>query len=116
MSLLSYFRRLVVGDSTTVRVDSYSSAAGERVEETDVLALSTAWACVNLRAGIIGSLPLVVYRTDAKGNRGIARDHGLYRLLHNSPNDEQTSLDFWEGAAASLDLKGNSVALKTIGS
>lgn len=116
MSLLSYFRRLIIGDSSTVRVDSYSSAAGERVEETDVLALSTAWACVNLTAGIIGSLPLAVYRADAKGNRTIARDHPLYRLLHNSPNAEQTSLDFWEGAAASIELKGNAVALKTIGS
>lgn len=81
--------------------------AGVEVGERSVLALSAAWACVNLLAGTIASLPLMVYRTDAAGNRAVAKDHPLYRVLHDSPNADQTAMDFWEGGTASLELKGN---------
>lgn len=86
------------------RSDSY---AGMPVNESSVLALSTAWACVNLLAGTIASLPLMVYRTDSQGRRTLAKDHPLYRVLHDSPNADQTAMDFWEGGIAALELRGN---------
>jgi HK97 family phage portal protein len=81
--------------------DSGSAGAG------GVLALSAAWACVNLLAGTIASLPLMVYRTDRDGRRTVAYDHPLYRVLHDSPNADQTSMDFWEFVQASLEMHGN---------
>jgi HK97 family phage portal protein len=75
-----------------------------------VLSLSAAWACVNLLAGTIGSLPLMVYRTAPDGARTVARDHALYRILHDSPNFDQTSVDFVEFLSASLELRGNAFA------
>ena len=81
--------------------------AGVPVTEVGILGLSAAWACVNLLAGTIASLPLMVYRTDAAGNRVAARGHPLYRVLHDSPNYDQTALDFWEGGQAALELRGN---------
>lgn len=86
--------------------DSY----GEPVNEASVLSLAAAWACVNLIAGTIASLPLMVYRTDRNGSRTLAQDHPLYRLVHDSPNALQTALDFWEYLAASLELRGNAYA------
>lgn len=83
------------------------SYSGVDVSERGVLALSAAWACTNLLAGTIASLPLMVYRTDAAGNRTAARDHPLYKVLHDSPNADQTAMDFWEGGAAVLELRGN---------
>lgn len=74
-----------------------------------VLGLSATWACVNLIAGTIGSLPLMVYRT-TNGVREVARDHPLYFVLHDSPNFDQTSLDFWEFMAAAVELQGNAYA------
>lgn len=88
------------------------AAAGVPVNETSVLALSAAWACVNLLAGTIASLPLVVYRTGPDGQREVARDHPLYRLLHDSPNYDQTAMDFWEGGVAALEIRGNMHARK----
>ncbi len=85
-------------------------AAGEAVNETSVLALSAAWGCVNLLAGTIASLPLMVYRTDSQGNRTVAVDHPLYRILHDSPNYDQTAVDFWEFMTAAIELRGNAVA------
>lgn len=88
------------------------SHAGEGVNAQSVLGLSAAWACVNLLAGTIASLPLMVYRTKADGTREVARDLPLYRLLHDSPNFDQTAVDFWEFIAASLELWGNAYARK----
>lgn len=87
--------------------------SGERVYTDDVLALSSAWACVNLIAGTIGTLPLLVYRTKADGSRDVARDHPLFRLLHESPNADQTPVDFLEFISANLELQGNGFARKS---
>jgi HK97 family phage portal protein len=80
------------------------------VGEAAVLNLSAAWASLNLLVGTIASLPLMVYRDDGKGGREVAKDHPLYRLLHASPNAEQTTLDFWEQMGLSLELRGNAYA------
>jgi HK97 family phage portal protein len=87
-----------------VTVAEYQDSAGT----AGVLNLSAAWACVNLLAGTIASLPLMVYRTDKEGRRTVAADHSLYRVLHDSPNADQTALDFWEFVCACLEMQGNS--------
>ena len=51
----------------------------------------------------------MVYRTRG-GARTVASDHPLYRILHDSPNADQTALDFWEFVCASLELHGNAYA------
>lgn len=86
--------------------------AGERTDAQNVLGLTAVWACVNLLAGTQASLPLMPYRTLAGGTREVARDHWLYRLLHDSPNSLQTALDFWEFMCASVELWGNAYARK----
>lgn len=93
-----------------------SSDAGELVTESSVLGLNAVWACVNLLSGTIASLPMMVYRTDSAGNRTIARDHPMFSLLHDSPNYDQTALDFWEFMQAALELWGNAYARKVFGS
>ena len=85
------------------------TSSGEMVNTASVLGLAAAWACVNLLAGTIASLPLMVYRTRG-GARTVASDHPLYRILHDSPNADQTALDFWEFVCASLELHGNAYA------
>jgi HK97 family phage portal protein len=75
--------------------------------EGRVLGLATSWACVNLLAGTQASLPLMVYRENGSGERTVAPDHPLYRVLHDSPNADQTALDFWEFVCVCLELWGN---------
>jgi len=86
-----------------------TTTTGEVVSTSSVLGLASAWACVNLLAGTIASLPLVVYRT-RNGARTVADDHPLYRILHDSPNADQTAVDFWEFICASIELNGNAYA------
>lgn len=76
-----------------------------------VVGLSATWACIQLIAGTIASLPLMIYRTDKYGIRQVAKDHPLYFVLHDSPNYDQTAVDFWEVMAASIELQGNAYAL-----
>lgn len=91
--------------TNTVSLAEYQDSGAVGV--AGVLGLAAAWACVNLLAGTIASLPLMVYRTDAQGRRTIAGNHPLYRVLHDSPNADQTAIDFWEFICASLEMHGN---------
>jgi HK97 family phage portal protein len=93
----------------TQAVGGRTTTTGEVVSTTSVLGLASAWACVNLLAGTIASLPLMVYRTRS-GARTVANDHPLYRILHDSPNADQTAVDFWEFICACIELNGNAYA------
>jgi HK97 family phage portal protein len=110
---LSGILRLGTRTSIDAQPGTYNEAH-EVINERTVLALSTAWACINLVAGTIATLPLMVYRPSKTG-REIATDHPLYRLLHDDPNADQTAVDFWEYAAMSIELRGNAYARKLIG-
>jgi HK97 family phage portal protein len=74
------------------------------------LGLSATWACVNLLAGTIASLPVAVYRRGPQGVAIEATDHPLYWLLHDSPNYDQSAYDFWEFMCAAIELRGNAYA------
>lgn len=83
------------------------SHAGEPVTAESLLSLSAAWACINLIAGVTGTLPLHVWRTNPRtGVPELASDHWLERLF-DAPNPDQTAVDFLEFVAASLEMRGN---------
>lgn len=94
----------VRGQATVANVNDVLAATGKAA-----VGLSATWACINVLAGTISSLPLVVYR-DVAGVREVAKDHPLYWLLHDSPNFDQTAVDFWEFIAAGIELQGNGFA------
>lgn len=102
---VSTVRSINLSDPPPLALDPV--VADVRVSEASVLSLSAAWACINLLAGTIGSLPLDVYRIDRRGRRVLATDHPLWRVLRESPNADQTALDFWEGGQAALEIRGN---------
>jgi HK97 family phage portal protein len=105
--MAAFVRTLTVREPDAWYPTGSESHAGEGVTASNVLGLSAAWACVNLLSGTIASLPLMVYRTKSGGARDVARDHPLYRTLHDSPNFDQTAVDYWEFMSASIELWGN---------
>lgn len=72
--------------------------------------VSAVYACVSAIAETIASLPLVLYRRTDEDGRDRAKDHPLYRVLHDSPNGRQTALEFRELMQASVLLRGNGYA------
>lgn len=89
--------------------DSERSDTGEIVDDLLALSLSVVWACVNLISGTGSTLPLMLYRPTESG-REIVRDHPLFRVLHDSPNFDQTAVDFFDFVFASIELHGNAYA------
>lgn len=108
--MATVIRRLTVREPDGWVARGEESDAGEVVTGDGVLALSAVWACVNLLAGTTASLPVMLYRTTAAGERKVVKDHPLYRVLHDSPNFDQTAVDFWEYMAAAVELWGNAYA------
>lgn len=94
-----------------INSNASGSSAGESVTPETVLGLSTVWSCVNLLAGVMGSLPWGVYRTNENGGRELVKGHWLNTIL-KSPNADQSPIDFWEFMQACLELRGNAYALK----
>ncbi len=116
MGVIDRFKAAIVRSFSTsdpvypTEITGPPSYSGEAVSQNSALALSAVWGCVNLIAGTTATLPCMVYRPDGDGQREIARGHPLFRVLHDSPNFDQTAVDFWEWMAASLELYGNAYA------
>ncbi len=105
----SIVRRLSIATPEGWQSEGQTADAGEVVTEASVMALSSVWACVNLLSGTVSSLPLTVYKR-VDGVRKAYPNHPLYRLLHSSPNFDQTAVDLWQFMEASLELWGNAYA------
>ena len=86
------------------------TSSGVAVTEQKALNSSAVWACVNLIAGTIGTLPLLHYRRLPNGDKERFTDSKLYRLLHDTPNDEMTACTLWETMAQHVLLWGNAFA------
>lgn len=87
-----------------------SSPSGKIVTVDTALQLAAVWACVQLISQTIATLPFMVFAQDGEGNRTVAADHPLYTLLHDQPNADMTSVEFWEAMIACVLLWGNAYA------
>jgi len=86
------------------------SAAGVNVSESNAMQASAVYACVRVLSESVASLPLPVFRRRDPKGKDIARDHPLYRILHDRPNPEMSSFAFRETLMAHLALWGNAYA------
>lgn len=86
--------------------------AGHSVTPDTAMQRSAAWACVRLNARTVGSLPIKVYQKTPDGKRRLATEHPLHAIINATPNHEQTAMEFWEGQATALNLRGFAYAEK----
>ncbi len=70
------------------------TSTGVSVSEMTALTYSVVWACVNNISTDIGSLPLILYKNLPNGGKEKLTDHKLYRILHDEPNAEMSSMTF----------------------
>ena len=105
-------RSAALAESTGVQTNSPSVALVSDTASIGVdgaLQLSTVWACIELRANTIASLPFFAYQ-QINGQRTLARTSRLYSLLHESPNSRMTPFEFWRAMMMNHDLRGNAYA------
>ncbi len=90
------------------------SAAGVPVSVGNVERLAAVAACVRVLANDVAHLPLPIYRRLGNG-REEARDHPLYLLLMERPNQWQSAFEFRQMLMRDLCFQGNGYALKVRG-
>lgn len=104
-------RGLFVKNLSSQTLSSLITAAGITASGASVT-IETSWRVIAVHAAIrvlaesIAQLPLVVYRRSGL-NRERATDHPLYWLLHNQPNEFQTSFEWRELMVVHLCTRGN---------
>ena len=89
------------------------SMAGVAVNEYNIQNVSAVWAAVGLISDDVASLPLMLYKRGANGGKTTFETHPLYRLLHDEPNPEMSSMVFrrtmmahcliWQNAYAEIE-------------
>lgn len=67
------------------------TASGMPMNVESALKIDAFWACINDISQDIASLPLMVYRELPRGKEK-AKNHPLYRILHDEPNPLMTSM------------------------
>ncbi len=72
--------------------------------------ISSVFACVELLAQTISTLPLYVYRDDPQGGRYPDKLSRLWLLLHDTPNSWMSSSEFISTMVVNRLLRGNAYA------
>ncbi|RWC28832.1 MAG: phage portal protein [Mesorhizobium sp.] len=106
-------RRLRLQDGTAAWAAAfgYDNGSGKAVTTETALRLSTFWACVRITAQAVSCLPGSMYDRVDDDDR-VKVDDSLAEVLCDSPNEDQTPLEFWEGVVAWLLTNGNAYAEK----
>lgn len=86
-----------------------ATAAGIRVGPDAAMKYSAVFACVNLIARTVASLPLVTYRRTGTEDRERATDHWAYSLLRRRPNRWQTAYEWLSLRTVYLLTRGNAL-------
>lgn len=96
-------------DGENFRTNQVTLAQFSDSANSNPTGLSATWACVRLISGTGGSLPCVVTRKN-DGVHAEDTNHPLHYVLRESPNFDQTPLDFFQFVFASIELQGNAYA------
>jgi len=95
-----------------IDLDSTSTSnSGVSVDEDTALKISTVYACVKVISETVASLPLSLMKEETSGDTSKAKQHPLYSVLHDAPNNEMSSFTFREMMMTNLLLWGNAYAL-----
>lgn len=81
--------------------------AGKSVSMTTAMQVATAWACIKLTSQAIASLPVKVYEKRSATDRVEVEDDAVGAVIADSPNEDQTPLEYWEETVAWLVTRGN---------
>ena len=103
----------IEASSDLAKLTTKSSRAGVTVSHKTALQASVSFACARVIANGIAQIPLKVFQTRDGGGADPVMDHGLYTVLHDSPNPIQTSFEWREMTAMHLVFAGNAYSMIT---
>lgn len=91
--------------------DVYSFEKGYDVFD-GALKESTYFKCIKILSESVAKMPINLKKSSDDGEEK-AKDHYLYDLLRNRPNEYMSAIDFWKAMEATRQHKGESFALIT---
>lgn len=97
-----------------IRFGDVGAASGAPVTVKTAQGLAAVATCVRVLSNPVASLPLRVMRR-SDNRREPARDLPVYRVLHDQPNQVQTSYQWRKLMMRDLLLRGNAYSLKMVG-
>ena len=84
---------------------------GVRDVPPEALSEATYFACLKVLSEAIGKLPLKLLQHNDKNGVTTARDHALYKVLHDRPNPYMTATTFWSTVEYNRNHYGNAYVL-----
>lgn len=95
-------------------LDDFWYQPNPRLSVDDAMSVAAVYRCVTFLSSLIAGLPFQVYeRNENDDGRKVARNHPLYGVIHDQPNDRYTAFEFWEAVVQSLAIHGNALAVQT---
>ena len=85
-------------------------AAGVQVTQSSANNVAAYWNGVSVIAGDLGVIDRHLYRRVNDDDRERAITHPAYKLVHDQPNPETTSMQFWETLVSHAVSWGNGYA------
>lgn len=79
---------------------------GGKISVADALSIPPYSSGLRYLSETLGSLPAQLYMRDEVQGSTVARDHEAYSLLHDQPNEYQTSFEYWDGVVKDLHNHG----------
>ena len=89
------------------QISGQATQTGVHITNDTAMAYSAVFNAVQIIAGSVASLPLVLYKRLSDGGREPALNHPLYSVLHNIPNSDMSSYIWREISQSHLLLQGN---------
>jgi HK97 family phage portal protein len=86
------------------------NSAGVPVNEQTALTYAAFWAAVSIISSDVASLPLILYKRGQQGGKERHTSHKLYKILHDEPNPEMSSVTFRETLQGHALTWGNGYA------
>jgi len=99
----SYVQRFLRGDDLETADYTWTPESAMRI--------AAVYACVQILAETIASLPLRVYRDLEGGGQEEATDHPIYDLIYRQPSRYETAFEWVEKLVTHVCLRGNHVSL-----
>ena len=83
------------------------TASGVKVTPDSAMQISAVMDCVKILAETLAQVPLLIYERQGDDGKERATDMPVYELLHDQPNEWQTSFEWREMQMGHLALRGN---------
>ena len=89
-----------------------TTSTGIAVNTDNAMRAMAVHSCVKILSNSVAQLPCQLME-DIEGVKDKAKDHYLYEILHDQPNEWMTAPEFWGMVIAHLNLRGNFFCIKS---